>query len=110
MKLLIIIHRDDTALEAFIEAARQANLAGFTLIRSSGIGRTSQHQPLEFGFMGLLTGQNNTRLENSTLLSFVHDQHLTRVLELLNQHIKDFNAPGGGMYAVLPVESYGGVE
>jgi hypothetical protein len=109
MKLLIIIHRDDTALEAFIAATRQANLAGFTVLRSNGIGRTSQRQPLEFGFMGLLAG-SESRLENSTLLSFVEDAKLPEVQKLLLDHIKDFGAPGGGMYAVLPVEAFGGIE
>jgi hypothetical protein len=109
MKLLLIIHRDDAALEAFINATRQANLAGFTVLRSSGIGRTSQRQPLEFGFMGFLTGDAN-RLENSTLLSFVEDTKLPEVQKLLHDHIKDFGEPGGGMYAVLPVESFGGLE
>jgi hypothetical protein len=109
MKLLIVIHRDDAALEAFIAAARQANLAGFTVLRSQGIGRTSQRQPLEFGFMGFLTG-SESRLENSTLLSSVEDARLPEVLHLLQDHIKDFGAPGGGMYAVLPVESFGGIE
>lgn len=90
-------------------AVRQANMAGFTLLRSSGIGRTSQRQSLEFGFMGLLL-QDSTRLENSTLLSFVEDGNLPKVLQLLTDHIKDFGAPGGGMYAVLPVESFGGIE
>jgi hypothetical protein len=109
MKLLVIIHRDDAALEAFVTATRQANLAGFTVLRSSGIGRTSQRQPLEFGFMGFLTG-SETRLENSTLLSFVEDAKLPEVQKLLHEHIKDFGTPGGGMYAVLPVESFGGIE
>jgi hypothetical protein len=109
MKLLLIIHRDDAALEAFITAVRQANLAGFTLLHSSGIGRTSHTQPLEFGFMGLLTGSEG-RLENSTLLSFVEDDKLPEVTALLTTHIKDFGTRGGGMYAVLPVESFGGLE
>lgn len=106
----MIIHRDDAALEAFIEAVRSENLTGFTLLRSSGIGRTTEAKPLEFSFMDLLKGQDSSRLENSTLLSFVDDERLARVIELLKQHITDFDAPGGGMYAVLPVESFGGVE
>jgi hypothetical protein len=109
MKLLVVIHRDDAALEAFMTAVRQSNLAGFTLLRSSGIGRTSQRQPLEFGFMGLLSG-NEGRLENSTVLSFVEESKLPEVQALLHSHVKDFGAPGGGMYAVLPVESFGGIE
>jgi hypothetical protein len=109
MKLLVVIHRDDAALEAFMAAVRQANLAGFTVLRSSGIGRTSQRQPLEFGFMGILSGSEG-RLENSTVLSFVQDSFLAQVQKLLHTHIKDFGAPGGGMYAVLPVESFGGIE
>ncbi|MFN3266748.1 MAG: hypothetical protein ACK41E_07910 [Deinococcales bacterium] len=109
MKLLMVIHRDDAALESFIAAVRQANLAGITLLRSSGVGRNSQRHPLEFGFMGFLV-ENAERLENTTLLSFIEDDNLPKVLQLLEQHITDFAASGGGMYAVLPVESHGGIE
>ncbi len=114
MKLLMIVHRDDAALEAFIGAVRQEHLAGFTLTRSGGVGRTSQ-KPIEEmrigGFLGFLTGNNeDTRLKNITLWSVVHDERLPRVLELLNQHIPDVDQVGGGLYVVLPVESFGGLE
>jgi nitrogen regulatory protein PII len=115
MKLLMVIHRDDSELERFLSAVRAENLAGFTLMRSSGVGRTSQKIPLEFGMgglMGLLTGESDksTRLENTTALSLVHDERLPRVLELLNQHCTDVGKPGGGLYAVLNVSDYGGLE
>jgi Ni,Fe-hydrogenase III large subunit len=114
MKLLMIVHRDDAALEAFMSAVRQEKLTGFTLARSSGVGRTSQKHIEEMrigGFLGFLTGaEQDTRLENTTLWSVVHEERLPRVLELLKQHIPDVDQPSGGLYVVLPVESFGGVE
>jgi hypothetical protein len=112
--LLVLIHRDTAALEAFFGDVRRENLAGFTLLRSSGVGRTSDRVPLEFssgGLLSLLTGSGESdRLENTTALSFVEDAHLPRVLELLRARITDLGQPGGGLYTVLPVESSGGLE
>jgi hypothetical protein len=114
MKLLLIVHRDDAALGQFIDAVREEKLAGFTTMRSSGIGRTSDKHVEEFGvggFLGLLTGAHQgSNLENTTLWSLVRDEQMPRVLELLHRFIQDFDAPGGGLYAVMPVESFGGVE
>jgi hypothetical protein len=114
MKLLLIVHRDDAALGQFIGAVRKQQLAGFTTMRSSGIGRTSDKHVEEVGiggFLGFLTGvHQGSNLHNTTLWSLVHDHQMPRVLELLHQYIQDFDAPGGGLYCVLPVESFGGVE
>jgi hypothetical protein len=114
MKLLVVIHRDNAALEAFFQDVRRENLAGFTVLRSSGVGRTSERVPLEFsggGLLSLLTGSGEAgRLENTTALSFVDDTRLERVLAILRTHLTDLNKPGSGLYAVLNVETSGGLE
>jgi hypothetical protein len=114
MKLLLLVHRDDAALERFIAVVRQQNLAGFSLLPSSGVGRTSDKITTEFGMaglLGLLTGAGESqRLRNTTVFSLIHDEHLPKVLEILHQHVTDFGKPGGGVYAVLPVEQFGGLE
>jgi hypothetical protein len=115
MKILLIVHRNDEALEQFIQAVRQENLAGFTITPSRGVGRTSQRlNNAEIGIgsvLSLLAGSNEgAKLENTTMWSLVQDDRLPRVLELLKMHVSDFSSQGSGLYAVLPVESFGGVE
>jgi hypothetical protein len=40
----------------------------------------------------------------------VADDKLARMLELMREHLTDLDRPGGGVYVVLPVESYGSLE
>jgi hypothetical protein len=61
--------------------------------------------------MRMLTGEGESdRLENTTAFSLVHDDRLPRVLELLRLHCEDFSQPGSGLYAVLNVAEFGGLE
>ncbi|MEZ4633249.1 MAG: hypothetical protein R2880_21470 [Deinococcales bacterium] len=110
MKLLIVVHKDDVALDRFMGAARAEKLCGFTLFDSSGIGRTTENKRLEFSIGGLSDLLKGSRFSNSTLLSFVEDERLGRVLELMKHHLGDLEQPGAGLYAVLNVESFGGIE
>ncbi|MGL4612258.1 MAG: hypothetical protein ACRCYY_21690 [Trueperaceae bacterium] len=111
MKLFLFVHKDDTALASFIKAARVEQLTGFTLLPSTGAGRTSQ-KPIEefaFGFSRLLRGEGE-RLKNVTLFSVIADDKLPRLIELMKQHCTDIGQPGAGLYVVLPIEAAGGLE
>jgi len=110
MKLLILIHKDDTVLDAFIQAARAEQLCGFTLLDSSGVGRMSDERRLDFSVGSLSSILKGSRFSNTTLLSFIEDNRLERVVELLKQHLDDLSQPGAGLYAVLNVDSFGGIE
>lgn len=112
MKLFLLIHKDDAALEAFFRAVRAEKLAGFTVLPSTGVGRTSEKSVEEFSFKSLarLLNDDGERLKNVTVFSFVEDDKLPRVLELATSHCTDVGKPGAGLYAVLPVEMIAGLD
>lgn len=110
MKFLLIVHRDDTALANFLDAARAAGLGGFTLMASRGIGRAKKRERLEVSIGSLAQVLMGSRLENTTIFSIVADDKLPRMLELMREHLSDLDRPGGGVYVILPVEAYGSLE
>jgi hypothetical protein len=110
MKFLLIVHRDDMALSGFLEAARKEGLGGFTLMPSSGIGRARKQENFEISLGNLTRLLTGSRLDNTTIFSIVADDKLARMLELMREHLTDLDRPGGGVYVVLPVESYGSLE
>jgi hypothetical protein len=110
MKLFIIVHRDDNALDRFLDAVRQERLVGFTRVASSGWGRSLTDAPSDFtiGSIGrLLTGDSNS---GTTAFSIVPDERLPRLLELLHREIPNIEEPGQGVWALLPVEAGGGMS
>ena len=106
----MLVHRDDAALQRFIDAARAEKLAGFTILPSHGVGRGTDAHPTEFSVGGLLNLLQGDRLENTTVLSLVSEDRLPRMLELVRAHLTDLDQPGGGVYAVLPVDAFGSLE
>jgi hypothetical protein len=112
MKLFLLVHKQDAALEAFFRAVHAEKLAGFTMLPSTGVGRTSQKPLEEFGFGALFRAMRDDGepIKNVTVLSFVSDDKLPRVLELTKLHCTDIGKPGTGLYAVLPVETIAGLE
>ena len=108
--MLLIVHKDDDRLAAFFEAARSAGLSGFTVLPSHGIGHAAgASKPFDFAIGGLAGLFSGGRLENVTALSLVEDGKLPALLGLLKKHLSDLDEPGGGLYAVLPVEQAGSV-
>jgi hypothetical protein len=111
MKLFLLIHKDDAALESFIRAVRAEKLTGFTVLPSTGVGRVSQKPFEEFSFKALsrLMTEQGERIKNVTLLSFISDDKLPRLLELTKLHCTDIGKPGTGLYAILRVENIVGL-
>lgn len=110
MKFLLIVHRDDMALANFLDAARANGLGGFTLMSSRGIGRARKKENLEVSIGSLAQVLMGSRLENTTVFTIVADDKLPKLLDLMHEHLNDLDRPGGGVYVVLPVESYGSLE
>lgn len=110
MKLLLLVHRDDAALQRLIDAARLERIAGFTILPSRGVGKATQAHPTEFSIGGLFNVLQGDRLENTTVLSLIEDDRVPRMLELVRAHLTDLDQPGGGVYAVLPVDAFGSLE
>lgn len=112
MKLFLLVHKDDAALENFIRSVRAEKLAGFTVLPSTGVGRTSQKPLEEFSFKALsrLMSDGGERIKNVTVFSFIEDDKLPRLLELTRTHCTDIGKPGAGLYAILPVEAIAGLD
>jgi hypothetical protein len=112
MKLFLLVHKDDGALANFFQAVRAEKLTGFTVLPSTGVGRMSQKPLEEFSFKALsrLMNDDGERIRNVTVLSFIEDDKLPRLLELTQLHCTDIGKPGAGLYAVLPVEAMAGLE
>jgi hypothetical protein len=112
MKLFFLVHKDDAALANFFKAVRAEKLTGFTVLPSTGVGRMSQKPLEEFSFKALsrLMNDDGERIKNVTVLSFIADDKLPRVLELTKLHCTDIGKPGAGLYAILPVEAIGGLD
>jgi hypothetical protein len=112
MKLFLLVHKDDAALANFFKAVRSEKLTGFTVLPSTGVGRTSQKPLEEFSFRALsrLMNDEGERIKNVTVFSFIEDDKLPRLLELTKLHCTDIGKPGAGLYAVLPVEAIAGLD
>jgi hypothetical protein len=112
MKLFLLVHKQDAALETFIRAVRAEKLTGFTILPSTGVGRASQKPLEEFGFGALFRLLNNSGepIKNVTLLSFIEDDKLPRLLELTKLHCTNIGKPGTGLYAILNVETIEGLS
>jgi nitrogen regulatory protein PII len=109
MKLLLVVHKNSTALDAFVHAVREETLAGVTMIPSTGFGRVGRRSREEFHF-SIRDVLASRYVHNTTLISIVPDERVPRLVELIEEHIPDIHEPGGGLYAVLPIDQAGGLD
>lgn len=110
MKLLMIVYKDNSALDAFMDKVKTENLTGFTILPSHGVGRTSKKTISEFSIGNLSNLFSSDRTANATVLAVVEDEKLTRVIELLKEHLSAIHEKGGGLWVVLPIDQFGGVD
>ncbi len=108
MKLVLVVHKNTTALEAFMHAVRKETLAGVTMVPSTGFGRSSgkSYEEFQFSIPSVLASRY---VRNTTLISVVADERVERMIELIYEHIPDIDEEGGGLYAVLPIDQAGGM-
>ncbi len=110
MKLLIIVYKDNESLDIFMDKVKEENLAGFTIMPSQGVGRTSKKKVGEFSIGNLSKLFGGDRITNATVFSVVEDDKLARVLEILKEELSAIHEHGGGLYVVLPIDQFGGVD
>ncbi len=110
MKLLIIVYKDNEALDIFMDKVKAENLAGFTIMPSQGVGRESKKKLGEFSIGNLSNLFSGDRISNATVFSVVEDDNLGRVLEILKEELSAIHEQGGGLYVVLPIDQFGGVD
>ncbi|MCA9835926.1 MAG: hypothetical protein KC422_03390 [Trueperaceae bacterium] len=110
MKLLLIVHRDEAALETFVTAVRKEKLCGFTMLETTGVGRIAAKEHYEFSIGSLSKLLEGEKLNNTTLFSLVPEERLERVMTLMHKLLPSFSEPGNGIYAVLDVSQFGGLE
>ena len=108
MKFVLIVHKDRQALDQFVHAVREEMIAGFTMMGSTGFGRKSRRSSDEFQF-SIAQVLEGRYLKNTTMFSIVPDERVERIVELIETHLPDINDPGGGLYAILPVDRVGGL-
>lgn len=110
MKLLMIVYKDNESLDVFMDKVKEENLAGFTILPSQGVGRESKKKISEFSIGNLSQLFSGDRISNATVFSVVEDDKLGRVLEVLKQELPAIHDHGGGLYIVLPIDQFGGVD
>ena len=64
----------------------------------------------EFSIGNLTNLFSGDRISNATVFSVVEDEKLPRVIELIKEELSAIYEEGGGLYVVLPIEQYGGVD
>ena len=109
MKLVLLVHKDAGKLDDFVQALRSESLAGVTMVPSTGFGRVGRRARQEFQF-SIAQVLASHYVHNTTLFSLVPDERLPRVIELIEEHLTDIYKPGGGFFAILPVDQTGGLD
>ena len=109
MKLVLVVHKNSAALDNYVRAVREETLAGVTMIPSTGFGRVGRRAREEFHF-SVSHVLASRYVHNTTLLSIVTDEVVPRLVELIEEHVPDIHEPGGGLYAVLPIDQVGGLD
>jgi len=106
----MIVYKDNSALDEFMDKVKAENLTGFTILPSQGVGRTSKKTISEFSIGNLSNLFSSDRTQNATVLAVVEDEKLPRVVELIKEHLAAIHEKGGGLWVVLPIEQFGGVD
>ena len=106
----MIVYKDNSALDEFMDKVKAEKLTGFTILPSHGVGRNSKKTVSDFSIGNLSNLFSSDRTANATVMAVVEDEKLPRVLEILKEHLSAIHEKGGGLWVVLPIEQHGGVD
>lgn len=102
MHLLVAVVNDPERLDEILAGFIELGITGATVINSEGMGRLLSHDiPV---FAGLQTLISNSRPQNRTILSVVHDEKVQPALELLQRICGNLDDPATGIAFTLPVD------
>ncbi len=103
MKFLLIILNREKHLEKVLSLMLETGISGATILESEGIGHFLAYEVPIFAGLRQLVGER--KAANKTIFAVLEDESLfPKFNELLKEEGIDFNLPGVGVMALLPVE------
>lgn len=103
MKLLIIVLNQEKYLEKVLSLMLETGISGATILESEGLGHFLAYEIPIFAGLRQLVGER--KAANKTIFAVLEEESLfPKFKDLLKEENIDFNLPGIGIMALLPVE------
>lgn len=102
MELLIVIIENEKHLRPILDAFFAADIAGATVLDSTGLGHLiADHIPIFSHFAEL---KKDHVVHNKTIFTVIkQEEEMERAIQIVEEIVGDFNKPETGMLFTLPV-------
>ncbi len=108
MQLLLFVLNKEEHLEEILEVFLELDIKGATIIDSIGMGRIlATDIPIFAGFRNLM---HDSRPGNKTIITVIHDEKITRLIQGIEQICGSLDEPGSGVLITLPVSNVKGIK